>query len=1262
MGNSSLGLALRNAVSGMQATQTAIETVSNNIANARNPDYHRQKVNLASRSILGTGSGVRVESVTRVVDRFLTADLIQNHSQRAQSEVLERFFDQMQNLFGTVASDNSIGRRITKIADTLESLSNTPSGLSEQSNVLSAIESFVDHLSQLSKNIQGLREEADQRIGDSVQTINEQSILIRKLNTDIARALGTGQQAGALEDERDAAVAKIAEQIDITTFERPANHELVVLTRSGRALADYGATPLDHRSAAQLSSEITHSGGDVSGIILNGEDITNHIKGGRLGALIAMRDTILPDLGAAIGQLSSTLSEQLNAAANTGSSFPPPQQLVGSRRFNTNDIIGTTESVSGTLRLAVLDRDGDYVDSGFGRADILDLDLKSLALAQGGVLTVGSVVEAIDNGLSSASAYLDSRGRLVIETLESGHGVAIDAVGRSLGGSGVGVIQQVMSTSVDAARDTLNVSFGAESGTHILEIDNVPVSYNVSRDSLVDLAARINRTQALRSLNRVSNPLTNLNTETGSPTGATIGAGRFTVDGVAFAYDGQVDSLNTVRDRINSAAVWQSLAFADPNAQLGAASAGNLVINGQTVVVNANTSLNDLAAAINGDPNFATAGVSASVISEEGQSRLVISDTGGAFDLTGSDANVLTNLGFSIRPFVVTATTTGGDLTFSRSDGDPPIVADVTGGLMGALNMVALEFPVNASVVDNQLVLTKESTELIEVRDISGNLVASMNLQSKERPVLQTESRINLAGRSRNFSHFFGFNDILLSQNDYATYASGVFDDARNRPGAEGSLTFLADGLRANVTYKASDQLTDIVDSINNNLMLRRQGIQASLFQEGSGVRVRISNEGGRNFLLEDNGLLLDRLNLRTDNTLILQTIRVNERLVEDVSRMPRGTFSPVRTPPTQIDGVQDSFANAGIRFTYDPVQSRSGDAYRLSYDASDGEVMTIVNLTTGQQQSVDITGPLNSVTRTVGGSLVNEETASISFDELGILVTLDADFDRNADRITTGNRAAFVGLASGGVALVREAMFQPSEDEGFNLNGLRELREIGSYSPIDGSLTLNFNSPQAGVLNLVESPGLEFSVDNGPFAAVPGQDLDDGGSHSVTIRLAESHQILGVLTLPELRGNGGPGELSIQFGESVFGQSRTPKIGENALAGGDSSVVRSMLVGFDSNIEFQRAGGLPSESNTLGGYAADIVGLNSIKAQTARADRASQEAVHNTLESQKGEISGVNVNEELAQLEILRTAFNAASRLIRVSADLLDELINIVR
>ncbi len=1262
MANSSLGVALRNALTGMQATRTAIDTASNNIANARNPDYHRQKVNLASRHILGAGSGVRVESVTRVVDQFLTKDLIENRSQRSQSEVSRQFFDQIQNLFGTVASDNSVSRRVIQIADKLESLVNTPSGLSEQSSAIAAVEGFVDHLRQLSDDIRGLREQAEQRIGESVQRLNEQTVLIRDLNTRIARALGNKQPAGALQDQRDAAVSKIAEEIDIVTYERPANHELVVLTRSGQPLADHGAEPIGHITSSQLTAEITHAAGDIDGINLNGEDITRKIGSGRLNALIAMRDTILPDLQASIGQLSSTLSDELNKFANTGSGFPPPQQLVGSRNFSTGDVVGTTESLSGTLRLAVLNRQGNYVDNGFGQPDILDLDLRSLALAQGGTLTVGSLVQAIDRGLSSASAHLDNSGRLVIETLQREYGIALDSSGRSLGGSGVGIIQQLASASVSSPRDSLNVSFDAQSGDHILEIDDIPVAYNASRDSLVDLSARINRAQAVRSLSKVNDPQTNLNTATGSPSGQAIGSGRFTIDGVAFSYVGSTDSLDTIRDRINTASVWQARAVGDPALGLGSSFAGDLVINDQTIVVEADDSLNDVAEAINGNTDLLASGVTASVISQEGQSRLVISDTGGSFDLTGSTPGLLTRFGFSVRPFSVVASTTGGDFTLARSDGGVPVVADATGGLIESLNLVPLEFSVTASIIDNQLVFRKESTEPVKVSDISGNLAAVMTLQATERRIPQTESRVTVAGEERGFSHFFGFNDLILSGNNYATYASGAFDQASYRPGLAGELTFLADGLLETVTYQASDQLTDIAESINGNPGLQNQGIRASIFQEGSGVRLLISHAGGRNFVLQDKGGLLDRLDLRSDNMSILQSIRVNQRFVEDVSRLPRGAFSPVRADPTEVEGIAEGFSNAGISFAYDPVRSRSGDAYRLNYDAANGEMMTIINLTTGQQQTLDITGSLNSVARVEGGSLINDETATISFDELGVLVTLDANFDRNVSRLSTGDRAAFVAPPSGGVTLGGETTFQPGENDGFNVSGLRELVDIGAYSRSDGSLTLNFESPRDGVLNLAASPGLEFSVDNEPFSATPSQDLDDGGSHSIAIRLAGSRQILGVLTLSQIRGGAGPGQLSVRFGESVFGQSRTPEIGENALAGGDASVIHSMLSGFDSTIDFQRAGGLPAASNTLSGYAADIVGLNSIKAETARAEHASQEAIYNTLETQRGSISGVNVNEELAQLEVLRAAFNAASRVIRVSADLLDELINIVR
>src|SRR5690606_15020795 len=67
---------LQIALTGIRAGQVGLDTAANNIANASNPGYTRQRVNLESvvpwRSVSGQiGMGVDVTSITRLRDSFL---------------------------------------------------------------------------------------------------------------------------------------------------------------------------------------------------------------------------------------------------------------------------------------------------------------------------------------------------------------------------------------------------------------------------------------------------------------------------------------------------------------------------------------------------------------------------------------------------------------------------------------------------------------------------------------------------------------------------------------------------------------------------------------------------------------------------------------------------------------------------------------------------------------------------------------------------------------------------------------------------------------------------------------------------------------------------------------------------------------------------------------------------------------------------------------------------------------------------------------
>ena len=347
------------------------------------------------------------------------------------------------------------------------------------------------------------------------------------------------------------------------------------------------------------------------------------------------------------------------------------------------------------------------------------------------------------------------------------------------------------------------------------------------------------------------------------------------------------------------------------------------------------------------------------------------------------------------------------------------------------------------------------------------------------------------------FSDFFGLYDIFATHNRYDAFASASFEESQSRSGATGHLTFVGNGFEARIAYGLGDSLADIAASINHDRELSGQGIKASIIQEGSGVRLRIVREGARNFLIQDDGDLLAKLTLREDTQAVSERITLDPRLIADPGRLPRGAFYNPRTAtrgaaPQNLETIIGELDAAGISLDYRSSQARSGDAYRLNY-AAGSEVATLVNLRSGQSQSIDITSLLDAAAQVPGGDLIGNETATIDFFELGVLVTLHDHFDRRIDRLTLGNRADLVTPPTGAINPRAPATFQIDVDGGIDINGLAELTRLDAYNPANGLLTLNFNSPRAGVLNLIGEPGLQLSVDNRPFSQSPAVDLDDG-------------------------------------------------------------------------------------------------------------------------------------------------------------------------
>jgi len=393
----SINSILYTATSALSVAQTRIAITSANIANAETDGYTKKTAYVTASVVGGQVTGVQVIGTGNDVDEKLFAGVMDATSESNYDAVLSSYYETLLAALGTTADGSALSETLTDLQDALAAAVADPGSASAASDVEDALTAWADAMTDASDSVQSARTSADQEIAESVETVNGLLHTIDDLNDQISRLASTGDSTADLEDQRRAALEELSGYMEITTF-TTSSGAVQIYTSSGQALLTSTVHELSYTASGTLSADATYESdgsGTISGIMLDGEDVTGALSGGSIGALIEMRDEILPGIQDELEELSSTVKDAVNAAANAATPAPPPNSLSSSAEVAGTDALNG----SGTLTLVLTDADGAVTSS-------TDLDLSSYA-------TVDDLVSAL-NAISGVTASIDSDGRLTI--------------------------------------------------------------------------------------------------------------------------------------------------------------------------------------------------------------------------------------------------------------------------------------------------------------------------------------------------------------------------------------------------------------------------------------------------------------------------------------------------------------------------------------------------------------------------------------------------------------------------------------------------------------------------------------------------------------------------------------------------------------------------------------------------------------------------------------------------------------------------------
>lgn len=292
----------------LMASQSALNTTSNNIANASTAGYTRQEAVLTSipsgiiNSTGSSGNGVTVDAVKRMYDSFTTLQLRTEKSNSSYWSTYSGYAGSIQTMFNET-SGTGIEPAISDFFNAWQTLAQNPQGTVERSSLISkaqylgsringAFNDLSNHQAQIYTNSQNL-----------VTQLNGITKQIYNLNEQIVSSPG----ANDLLDQRDSLIEQLNQISGVST----------VQDNSGRYSVYVGGTTLvDATGSYDMSVSIDAS--NKMQFNVGSTDITSSLTGGQIKANLDARDTAIQGYMNQLNAFAIGVSDAVNNTHRTG--------------------------------------------------------------------------------------------------------------------------------------------------------------------------------------------------------------------------------------------------------------------------------------------------------------------------------------------------------------------------------------------------------------------------------------------------------------------------------------------------------------------------------------------------------------------------------------------------------------------------------------------------------------------------------------------------------------------------------------------------------------------------------------------------------------------------------------------------------------------------------------------------------------------------------------------------------------------------------
>lgn len=334
----------------LQNSQTALQTVSHNIANKSTEGFSRQRVELQTNVPIGEGNirigmGARAGQISRTNNPWLEKQIQKEQTSMGFQDGRAESLARVEQVYNEQVN-KGLNQYMTQFFNSFRELSNNPESLASRTMVREASMQMAEDFKRVNTQLRDIQDDVDGQIVNLAEQINKMTKEIATLNEKIVQVEIQGIPANDERDRRDLLLKQLGEKVEISWAE--GSNGQVSVTAGNTAILVSGSSATDlkaKRTAERNRVEIFYSQDEY------GSDfkLTNNFKGGKIGGLLDVRDSIIEDALKNVDELAYNLAKEVNTLHIEGHDrygkpgvlfFEMPEQMAGaSEKLSVNQTI-----------------------------------------------------------------------------------------------------------------------------------------------------------------------------------------------------------------------------------------------------------------------------------------------------------------------------------------------------------------------------------------------------------------------------------------------------------------------------------------------------------------------------------------------------------------------------------------------------------------------------------------------------------------------------------------------------------------------------------------------------------------------------------------------------------------------------------------------------------------------------------------------------------------------------------------------------------